>query len=260
NDTTTWDVQPKPLAPRAAPVAIDESAKNGYSDQSLLIGSLDVSVSTLVHFNRADAIKVRVIEGFSVEEGGANDFGLTEHEGGAMLGVADVKTDGSWAALVPANIPLHLQPIDKFGMALASEPVWISGRPGESRFCGGCHEDRAATTIIQPGITMAVAAGPAHLMDATPRANPISNNFTMGNRVGVLGEQAGQKVLDNHGCGQLGCHDGNPNSGASKCLHFTDTMNNTQDFCFDLSPGKPSLMVSGGEMLSAYSKSHLSLL
>jgi hypothetical protein len=260
NDVGVWDVLPKPLAARAAPTMIDEAAKNGYSDKSVLLGSLDVSDSTLVHFNRADAVKVRVIEGFSVEEVGARDFGLTEHEGAAMLGEAPVFADGSWAALAPANVPLHLQPIDKFGMALASEPVWISGRPGESRFCGGCHESRSAAKVIQPGITMAVAAGPSHVMENTPRADRITKggNFTMGGTVGVPWEAAVQKVLDNHGCG--GCHNGEDVAGTNKCLTFTDAMMNTQKFCFNLKPGKPSLNIAGGEMLSAYSNSHLSLL
>jgi hypothetical protein len=255
NDTATWDVQPKPLFARAAPTAIDESAKNGYSDDKLLMGSLDVSVSTLVHFNRADAYKVRVIEGFSVEEIGANDFGLTEHEGAAMLGEVPVFTDGSWAALVPPNIPIHLQPIDRFGMALANEPVWISGRGGESRFCGGCHEDRAKTTVIQPGITMAIAKGPNDLYRVRADRINKTGTYTAATVVGVPWEQALQPMFTAK-CAS--CHHGDP--ATEKCLTFTDKAMNSQQFCFDLSPGKPNLNVAGGEMLSAYSKSHLSML
>jgi hypothetical protein len=260
NDTGTWDVQPRPLARRAPPAMIDEAAKNGYSNDALLVGSLDVKNTSLGIKDLDQAVKLRVIEGFSTEEiGGARDFGLTEHEGAAMLGEAPIYADGSWAGLVPANIPIHLQPIDRFGMALASEPVWISGRAGESRFCGGCHESRTATTIIQPGVTMAVAKGPMHLLDTTARAGRVTKNgFTMGNVVGIPWADAVQGVLDNHKCGT--CHDGTDKPGVNRCLMFTDMAMNSQKFCFNLNAGKPPLNVAGGEMLSAYSNSHLSLL
>ena len=78
-------------------------------------------------------------------------FGLSEFDGQARLGEVDINKDGSFKAQIPANTPVRLQLIDKFGMALAtsgpggdtaSEPVWIQGRSGEARICGGCHEDR----------------------------------------------------------------------------------------------------------------------
>jgi hypothetical protein len=48
---------------------------------------------------------------------------------------------------------------------------WISGAAGESRFCGGCHESRTDATIIQPGVTQAIARGPVSLRATTPRAD-----------------------------------------------------------------------------------------
>ena len=69
-------------------------------------------------------------------------FGLTMDEGAAILGEATVYADGSWLANVPPYIPVHLQPIDKFGLAIRNQRLWIQGMPGESRVCGGCHESR----------------------------------------------------------------------------------------------------------------------
>ena len=66
------------------------------------------------------AVKVRITEGFSSEEGFPNMFGLTEFDGQARLGEVDVNPDGSFKALIPANTPVRLQLIDKFGMALAT--------------------------------------------------------------------------------------------------------------------------------------------
>ena len=36
-----------------------------------------------------------------------------------------------------------MQAIDRFGLAIRSEGLWIQAMPGETRTCGGCHESRA---------------------------------------------------------------------------------------------------------------------
>ena len=98
------------------------------------------------------AERVRVVEGFSSESvPGATMFGLTMDEGAAILGEAPVYGDGSWMANVPPLIPMHLQPIDKFGMSIRNQRLWIQGMPGESRVCGGCHESRTGDNRL--GIT-----------------------------------------------------------------------------------------------------------
>ena len=97
-------------------------------------------------------------------------FGSTMFEGQAQLAVAKVASDGSWLAKVPANVPLALQAIDNFGMSLLPEPVWFSARPNESRVCGGCHEDRVKSTVVDPGITQAFAIGPTDGRSMAPRA------------------------------------------------------------------------------------------
>jgi hypothetical protein len=256
NDPAKWDVLARPFAPRTPPASPQAEAGNGFSDTSALVGSLDVTKSSLATIMPGQAVKVRVLEGFSVEEGIPDDFGLTEHEGAARLGETDVKADGSWAALVPANVPIHLQPVDKFGMAIVSEPVWFSARPGESRFCGGCHEDRASTTVIQPGITQAIAAGPA-LFDL-PRAQRRSDTFTQASVFGVPWDKALQPIFTAK-C--AGCHDGDPNKPGNKSLTITDPTppGFTQTIVFDLRDG-PVAGGIGPMMLDGYSKSHLSLL
>lgn len=251
NDEANWEIMPRPLMPRPAPTFIPSTVNEEVG--SFLIGSLNVYESTLASFAPGEIVKVRIIEGFSSEEGIPDDFGLTEHEGAALLGEADVFSDGSWAAEVPANVPIHLQPIDKFGMALVNEPVWFSGRAGESRFCGGCHEDRAATTVINPGVTEAVAFGPMNF-DA-PRVARRSTTFTRDQVVGVPWDQALQPIFDAH-C--VECHDGTPGP-ANRTITFTDETGASQSFTFDLRGHEVSYGV-GEAMVSGYSASHLSLL
>jgi hypothetical protein len=79
----------------------------------------------------------------------------------ARLGESDIGSDGSFKVLVPPNTPVRFQMLDKYGRSLAapngdntSEPLWIQGRPGEARVCGGCHEDRTKSIQLTPGSSL----------------------------------------------------------------------------------------------------------
>lgn len=256
DDPDRWDVMPRPLAPRTAPPVIPASGRHQFDQNSTLIGAMDVYQSSVANPAPGSIYGVRVIEGFSTEEGIPRDFGLTEHEGAAVLGVAPVETDGSWAALIPANIPVHVQAIDKFGMAVVNEPVWFSGAPGESRFCGGCHESRTSSTVVQPGLTQAMGRGPTHLREATPRADRVSAGYTKAGTVGIPWDRALQPIFDAK-C--VSCHNGTPGP-ANPSWTISDPMTGaTFTWTFDLRGG-PATYGVGDEMLSGYSASHLSII
>jgi len=151
------------------------------------------------------AVAVRVVEGFSSEAAkGVTMFGLTMHEGAAVLGEAPVYADGSWLANVPAYIPMHMQPIDKFGLSIRSQGLWIQGEPGENRRCVGCHESRTAS------------ASPAFGQNPTAAEQQGPQAFTEGvaDRLEVpwdkndLGKPFIQQVFDAN-C--TSCHDGGAN-------------------------------------------------
>ncbi|HEY1811299.1 MAG TPA: hypothetical protein VGG74_03025 [Kofleriaceae bacterium] len=171
-DPGMWDIMARPLQARTAPPVTAAEIDSSIGEEAL-VGSMNVYDSTLHQFAPGSVYGVRMMEGFSSEEGFPEMFGTTEFEGHAALGVAKVQSDGSWLAHIPANVPIHLQAVDVFGMSLFNEPVWTSARPGESRVCGGCHENRAITTVINPGITQAAAFGPFDAMGEVPRANRI---------------------------------------------------------------------------------------
>lgn len=258
NQEEYWDVFPRPLAARQAPPVIPASATNEFNANSVLIGSTNVYTSSLDEFVKDSIYGVRVLEGFSSEEGLPRDFGLTEHEGSARLGVAKVQSDGSWAALIPANVPVHVQVLDEFGMSMRSEPVWISGRKGESLLCNGCHEDRARAAVIQPGLTEALVAGPTDLMSAVARADRKSlADFSIDGVVGVPWDVALQPIFDAK-C--VTCHDGDPAKAGNPTYTITDpeTMESFT-WTFNLSSTPVDYNV-GEEMISGYSASHMSLL
>jgi hypothetical protein len=251
----TWEINPMPLVAREAPPVIAETGANQFSDEKVLIGAMDVYDSSVQDFEAGSIYGVRVVEGFSGEEGVGQDFGLTMAEGAQTLGIAPIRPDGSWAALIPANIPVRQIAIDRFGMSLRSEPVWISGNPGESMFCGGCHESRTNTTVIQPGITEAIAIGPSDLLSGVSRFDRVTTGAYVDSSVGVPWDLALQPIFDAK-C--VECHDGTAGP-ANPSYTITDDEGNTQTITFDLR-GIEVSYGTGDAMMSGYSASHLSLM
>ena len=171
NDRSKWDLGATPIAVRPEPPVIGDAQTSQDSTIPARIGSVDVSITSLnetvngAQFNNValrdalkQATKVRILEGFSSEAAkGVTLFGLTMHEGAAILGEAPVNADGSWLADIPAYIPFHLQPLDKFGLAIRSQGLWIQAEPGENRRCVGCHESRVGIGVPRLGQNPTVA-------------------------------------------------------------------------------------------------------
>ncbi len=62
-------------------------------------------------------------------------------------GIVDVAADGSAAFRVPANRNLFLQALDANHMELQRMRTFVNVRPGETRGCVGCHEEKKRTPI-----------------------------------------------------------------------------------------------------------------
>jgi Hydrazine synthase alpha subunit middle domain len=157
---------------------------------------------------------------------------------------------------VPANVPLHMQLIDKFAMSVATEDIWISGRPGEQRFCGGCHEDRARNTLISPGNTEAGIKGPINL--DSPRSTRLSTDYSYEKIRGVPWNLAIQPIFDAK-C--VSCHDGDPTKPGNRSYTVTDaTAGTMQTFTFDLRGHTVALMVGERNGEYDFPASYISLL
>ena len=89
---------------RTAP-PITGSAIDSSLGGTTLIGAMNIYQSSLRTFEPGSIYGARVSEGFSSEEGFPEMFGSTMFEGMATLGVAPVRSDGSWSATVPSNVP-----------------------------------------------------------------------------------------------------------------------------------------------------------
>jgi hypothetical protein len=261
DDPEMWDIFARPLQPRTAPPVTGSSID--ASTGSALVGSMNVYQSSLKTFVPGSVFGVRIMEGFSSEEGFPEMFGTTMFEGQANLGVARVAADGSWLATVPANVPLHLQAVDVFGMSLENEPVWFSARAGEARVCGGCHENRAETTVINPGITQAAAIGPMTAMSAIPRAQRLSTDAQLASDttpadqlVGMAWDKAVQPVFDAK-C--VSCHDAS-NTAGIQGYTITDPTTGAivSQWTFNLS-NTPVTIDYGMGMMSTFSASYLTM-
>lgn len=176
DDPATWDLYAMPVREREIP-PVHAGVVSSDPTMPAVLGSVDISVTSLDETVQGgsldgmalsaalrEARKVRIIEGFSSEIGPVREFGLTMHEGAAIVGEATVYSDGSWEASVPPFLPYHLQPIDRFGMSIRNQMLWIQAMPGENRRCGGCHEGRADTILPRSGTTT-IAQQPGNRQD-----------------------------------------------------------------------------------------------
>jgi hypothetical protein len=274
-----WDVMPMPIGKaRNVPIA-PAAPTTDTPDGTALIGALNVHESSLGEVPEDGSYRVRVIEGFSTEEGVPMDFGLTEADGAIFLGEAPVQyqSDGSFAAFVPEDRPVHLQLLDGYGMSQVNEDRWFSSASGEQRFCGGCHEERGASSVVDPGISDAVGAGPANLalpydqrrLDA-PEGKTFADMFAKviwpedpayeaADRVrGLPWDMGVQQAFDDAGC--VSCHDGTAGP-ANPSVIIRDTMSEDPSettWTFSLSGEK--IDFEYGMMSGNYTMSHISLL
>jgi hypothetical protein len=262
NEVGTWETSPTPVIQRPEPAALTTQF-TAQGTSSTLLAAINVYDSTLFPDIPAGSVKkVRISEGFSSEEGFPNMFGLTEFDGMSRLGEMDLNADGSFKARVPANTPVRIQLIDKYGLAvkapsgIVSEPLWIQGRAGEARVCGGCHEDRTKVLSIAPGSSLLQAATAAAFdYPGVTRLNRKSTTYTADKVMGVPWDKALQPIFDAK-C--VTCHDGSA-SAANPSYTVTDITDMTT-FSFTFNLTSTPVTVNTGEQMYTYSASHVSLL
>jgi hypothetical protein len=251
DDPAYWDVLARPVRVRTEPPVVESPVMTGTSTT---IGSLNVYNSSVLTIPAGSVIKVRIMEGFSGEEG-PRTFGTTEFDGQSRYGEIPLQPDNSFAAQVPGNVPFHIQLVDKYAMSVANESIWVSGRAGEQRFCGGCHENRTNGAPIAPGVTDAVLAGAVNL--DVPRAQRVSMDFSYDNIRGVPWDMAIQPIFDAH-C--VSCHDGDASKAGNPSYTITDlTTMTSQTFTFDLRGQKINVVV-GEKMTGNFTASYLSVM
>jgi len=124
-------------------------------------------------------------------------------------------------AEVPPYIPMHLQPVDRYDLAIRSQTTWIQGMPGESRVCGGCHEDR--TSAVQPAdqqVTVAAGKDPERfnlaITERTEFPWAYANDAQNPNEI---------QALLNQRC--VSCHNGTTNGDQPQTFYTVSTTDAT---------------------------------
>ena len=115
-----------------------------------------------------------------------------------VLGTVPVETDGSAKFLVPANMPISMQPLDAEGKAIQLMRSWTTAMPGEVVQCTGCHERQNTAPI--PKAALALNRPPSSI---EPWHGPV-RGFSYAREV--------QPVIDRH-C--VGCHNAQPRDDGS---------------------------------------------
>ena len=66
-----------------------------------------------------------------------------------MIGTVPVAEDGSAKFMVPANMPVAVQPLDEQGRAMQLMRSWMTAMPGEVLQCNGCHESQNDAALLK---------------------------------------------------------------------------------------------------------------
>jgi hypothetical protein len=143
----SWAFWPVELAPRPVPQPDPGTARPGFAYG--ILNSRDVflrnrNVDLVLNGDAqpipapGEAVAVQVF---------AVDFVLVQHPEDPelkigrerLLGEAPVEADGSFAAAVPAGVPLFWRTVRTDGSAVVEEPFLVEVRPGQILTCNGCH-------------------------------------------------------------------------------------------------------------------------
>jgi formylglycine-generating enzyme required for sulfatase activity/cytochrome c553 len=156
-----------PLRPRVRPPIIPSLVEPRQREASILVA--DVYRGPGLRGVPRGTVKGLRIYGFEYAYQGMSGWAAHGNNGGIdrriLLGTARVEADGSAHFLLPANLPVAVQPIDGQGRAIQTMRSWYTAMPGERGACVGCHEpmsDTAPLRAVRAGLRPPEAIAPWH--------------------------------------------------------------------------------------------------
>ena len=135
DDPQMSDVDPVALAPRPSPLTRSSTLKPSTATGRIVCNSV---FNTDLPFEKSAVRAVRVLEGVQMGQSIAANAAFRTR----LLGTIPIHPDGSFNIEVPADVPLRFELIDEDGRMLVHETEFNSVRPGETKGCIGCHENR----------------------------------------------------------------------------------------------------------------------
>ena len=202
NRPQSAEVWPRPLAERTIPdpgIGVGSCAEGGVRFEGFvgaeLLGRGAVRVRVLEGISGAVAPWMMEIGGYSVGAvcGGDNDSDTV-----VDTWEAPVHADGSYQIRAPAGVPLKLQVLDRYGAALAADPIWRGGPDCAVRTCGACHQNDGTAGGFAGSIAGQSAA--------------VKLDASAGEQRSIDFRRDIQPILDGT-CVAQGCHDSSTASG-----------------------------------------------
>ena len=136
DDPQMSEVDPLPLMPQPKPAVRSSSLPaNRPATGRILCNSVFNSDQP---FDPNLVRSVRVLEGVQMGQSIAANAAFRTR----VLGTAPIHSDGSFFVEVPADVPLRFELLDADGQMIVHETEFNSVRPGETKGCVGCHENR----------------------------------------------------------------------------------------------------------------------
>jgi HEAT repeat protein len=172
NDPLAADYEPRPVLARPRPAVAPAVARRlAYSGRLVCASVLATQEPEVARRGRL----VRLVEGTPVVGRHCTHTGsepVWKNHGGTLarvLGMAPLAADGSFSCELPADRLVHFQVLDSDRRAVGNQLTWISVRPGETKSCAGCHENRHTTPT---------AHDPLALHQTPLRFLPTGNEFS----------------------------------------------------------------------------------
>lgn len=197
NDPTTNEYDAQLLAPHPKPPiivsTIDRSVNYGVflAQDVFNRGTNDGQEVPIRGQDRIDSIAV--ITARPTVQGEANDFSANDFEKRALIGMAPVDSDGSFAIKVPANTPISFATLDTLGRGFVVKRTHLYVRPGEQfTRCFGCHENRVAGGPVPTNPNPMAATHAPFDLDIP------SQNFTIINYESTIGPIVAAKCVSCH--------------------------------------------------------------
>ncbi len=185
NDPDAADFEARPIRPRRRPPVLSDSpvTREQSFTAKLFCKSARISQTERV---RTRGKLLRVIEGRPIVSRHETQQNVPptirafrtnrwRNHGGTharVLGTVPLAADGSFHVEVPADRLLHLQVLDSDRRVLGNQLFWMYARPGETRSCVGCHENRNQTQLPDHGSFVATANQPP--VEVLPTGNEFS--------------------------------------------------------------------------------------
>ena len=185
--------EPVPVKKQPRPVMPMDRVVKGDTECTIFIASLynGPGLEGVPH-GTVKGLRVFAYEYSPRNTGGHNLIGMEgPWDPRVMLGTVKVENDGSVMFKAPANTPIALQPLDENGSALQLMRSWLTGMPGETLSCSGCHEKQ--NSVVPARNSLAARKAP----------QPIAPWYGPRRNYGF--EREVQNVLE-QAC--VGCHNG----------------------------------------------------